>query len=322
VHKLFCTDDVHPRERFGYWHEIACKTICTHDSKPAKRSGFKARIDKGTLDGLDLVQFSNLAMTVDHTARHAAQVSDDDIFLCRQVSGTLGLEQDAREVVLQPGDIALIDPLLSYSGTFSDQSHLLIVKLPRRELEARVGKCRQMVARHIKPQDAITRLASSHLAHLPAHAEPMDRVIGEFLKVQTLDLIALTLATSMRDRVPRISSARAVVSMSVRMAIEARLTNPQLDVSTVSAVAGVSARYANAVLAKEGTSIARLILERRLARCRSAIEDPQQATRTLSEIAYGWGFSDMTHFSRSFRNAYGVLPSEFRRRTAGGHSAG
>ena len=63
---------------------------------------------------------------------------------------------------------------------FSDQSHLLIIKLPRRQLEARVGKCRQMVARHITPHDAITRLASSHLALLPAQAEPMDRVIGDF----------------------------------------------------------------------------------------------------------------------------------------------
>jgi error-prone DNA polymerase len=37
----------------------------------------------------------------------------------------------------------------------------------------------------------------------------------------------------------------------------------------------------------------RLIQARRLARCRYALEDPNQAHRTVSEIAYGWGFSDM-----------------------------
>ncbi len=314
MQKLFCTDDVHPRERFDYWHEIACREICAHDSQPAERFGFNAQIEKGSLNGLDLVQFTNAAMTVEHTAGHAAQVTGDDVFLCRQMSGRLRLEQEAREVLLQPGDITLLDPLLPYSGTFSNQSDLLVIKLPRRELEARVGQCRQMVACHIKPQDAITGLASSHLALLPAQAGPMDRAIADFLKVQTLDLIALSLATSMRARIPRISSAGAVVSMSVRTAIESRLTHPRLDVRTIAAAAGVSVRYANAVLAKEGTSIARLILERRLARCRSAIEDAQQASRTLSEIAYGWGFSDMTHFARSFRNAYGLLPSEYRRR--------
>ena len=44
-----------------------------------------------------------------------------------------------------------------------------------------------------------------------------------------------------------------------------------------------------------------------------ALEDPQQALRSLSEIAYGWGFSDMTHFGRSFRKAYGMLPSVRRK---------
>ena len=38
-----------------------------------------------------------------------------------------------------------------------------------------------------------------------------------------------------------------------------------------------------------------------------------QQHRTVSEIAYGWGFSAMTHFGRAFKRAYGVLPSEYRR---------
>jgi AraC-like DNA-binding protein len=50
-----------------------------------------------------------------------------------------------------------------------------------------------------------------------------------------------------------------------------------------------------------------------LARCRRALEDSRQAHRSLSEIAYGWGFSDMTYFGCSFRKAYGMLPSVYRK---------
>ena len=81
----------------------------------------------------------------------------------------------------------------------------------------------------------------------------------------------------------------------------------------MAAAAGVSVRYANAVLAKNGTSIVRLIWARRLEHCRRALEDPSQVRRTVSEIAYGWGFSDLTHFGRRFRMTYGSLPSEYRR---------
>jgi AraC family transcriptional activator of tynA and feaB len=59
-------------------------------------------------------------------------------------------------------------------------------------------------------------------------------------------------------------------------------------------------------------SIMRLVQARRLERCRAALEDPGQARRSVSEIAFGWGFSDMTHFGRRFKAAYGILPSEYR----------
>ncbi|MBZ9851796.1 helix-turn-helix domain-containing protein [Mesorhizobium sp. CA14] len=115
------------------------------------------------------------------------------------------------------------------------------------------------------------------------------------------------------DRKPRLSSARSLVLVNVRVAVEARLSDPSLDAAAVAAAAGVSVRYANSVLAEDGTSITRLIWSRRLERCRRALEDPKQVHRRLSEIAYSWGFSDMTHFGRSFRAAFGLLPSEYRR---------
>jgi AraC-like DNA-binding protein len=137
----------------------------------------------------------------------------------------------------------------------------------------------------------------------------------EIVREQILDLVALSVGNAMGQGMRRVSSARAVVLMKVRAAIEARLAEPGLDAQSVARAAGVSLRYANAALADEGTSISRLIQSRRLLRCRRALEDPAQAHRSVSEIAYGWGFSDMTHFGRKFRAAFGLLPSEYRKAT-------
>jgi AraC-like DNA-binding protein len=111
---------------------------------------------------------------------------------------------------------------------------------------------------------------------------------------------------------PRISSARSLALLNVHAAVEARLADPALDAESVASAAGLSVRYANAVLAQEGTSITRLIQTRRLARCRRALEDPLQGHRTISEIAYGSGFSDMTHFGRRFKAAFGLSPRDYR----------
>ena len=119
----------------------------------------------------------------------------------------------------------------------------------------------------------------------------------------------------MMEKLTCVSSTRALALMNVRAAVEARLSEPALESASVAGAAGISVRYANAVLAGEGMSIMRLIQAKRLARCRSALEDPSQAHRTIGEIAYGWGYSDMTHFGRKFRALYGLMPSEWRRRS-------
>ena len=311
---LFSTESVHPRDRFDYWHDVACTTIVDHDSQPECGLRFEAQIETGTLGDLGFVRFTNSAMTVSHTARHASHMTSDDLFLCRQIGGTLVLEQEARDVHLEAGDMTLLDPTLPYSGNFSSGSNLLVVKLPRRALAARVGRSREMLARVMKPGDAEAGLASSFLGMLPAHLGKMSQTAEKIAMDQTLDLIALSLAGMMQSCRPRVSSARSAVSIAVRAAVESRLHDPKLTATMAAAAAGVSVRYANAVLAEENSSLARLIQERRLAHCQRAFDDPLQTHRSVSEIAYAWGFSDMTHFGRCFRKAYGLSPRKYRGR--------
>ena len=52
--KLFSTMDVHPRDRFDYWHDVACRTIAGHSSKPASKQNFEARSKAGRSQMWDL----------------------------------------------------------------------------------------------------------------------------------------------------------------------------------------------------------------------------------------------------------------------------
>jgi AraC family transcriptional activator of tynA and feaB len=313
VQPLFSTNDVHPRDRFDYWHSIACKNLINHDSQPECRQTFHANMELGNLADMGLVLFENSSMEVSHTARHVAQVTADELFVCRQVAGILALEQNNREAVLTQGDMTLLDPLLPYFGKFSSGSKLLVLKIPRHALQARMGTTRQMTVRSIKPLEAEHSLASAFLAMLPPHTGNLGSAAQEIVKNQALDLIAVSLAKTMEGIRPQVSCARSLALLNVRAAIDARLADPTLDARSVAAAAGISVRYANAVLAQEETSIMRLVQAKRLARCQRALGDPMQAHRTVSEIAYSWGFSDMTHFGRRFKATYGLLPSHYRR---------
>lgn len=312
MEKLFSTRDVHQRERFSYWHDVACKNIIEHDSQPECAHSFDAEIEAGTLADMELLLFENSPMKVARTRRNLAQTRTDDLFVFRQVVGRFGLEQEGREVVLEPGDMTLIDPMKPAQGQFPICSKTLILKIRRPELEARVGRTTELVARPLKPIRAESALTSSFLMLVATHVGRMTSSAEQIIRDQTLDLIAVTLGKATEGDRQRLSSAGMFALSKVRAAIESRLTDPALDVEAVAAAAGVSVRYANLVLAQQDTSISRLIRTKRLERCRKALEDPLQDHRTVSEIAYGWGFSDMTHFGRAFRKAYGVPPSEYR----------
>jgi AraC family transcriptional activator of tynA and feaB len=313
MQKLFSTADVHPRDRFDYWHDVACTHLAEHSSKPACRQTFEAHIETGMLADIGLFLFANSPMDAVRSAQHVARAGNDEPFLCRQISGALALEQDGRQVVLKAGDLTLLDPLLPYTAKFSSGSKLLVLKMPRRALEARVGQTREMVAIPITPSEPEFGWTSSFVAMLPATAGSMPHAALEIVRDQTLDLIALSLMRVAGLSKPRVSSARSVALLSVRAAIESRLSDPALDPASVAEAAGVSVRYANAVLAEQDTSIMHLIRTRRLERCRMALEDPLQNHRTVSDIAYGWGFSDMTHFGRCFKAVYDVSPRDYRK---------
>jgi AraC-like DNA-binding protein len=234
------------------------------------------------------------------------------LFICRQHAGLLALEQDGRQLVLGVGDVTLLDPNLPYAARFSAASKLLVVKVTRDALEARVGRIRDLTAIALKPSKPENRWTSSFLAMLPTVSGRLTVTAEEIASNQVLDLVAMSLLCTGDSSRSRISSW-SLSLLRVRSAIEARLSDPKLNAAAVAEAAGVSVRYANGLLAKECTSIMRLALAMRLQRCRQALEDPLQKHRTLREIARGWGFSDMTHFGRSFRAMYGVLPRDFRK---------
>lgn len=110
-----------------------------------------------------------------------------------------------------------------------------------------------------------------------------------------------------------LSSAKTVALMRLKSIIDARLSDPELSPELAATEAGLSVRYANALLAGEGTSIQRYIVARRLDRCRRSLEDPAQVHRMIGDIAYSWGFSDLTYFCRRFKAEFGFSPREYRR---------
>jgi AraC-like DNA-binding protein len=53
-------------------------------------------------------------------------------------------------------------------------------------------------------------------------------------------------------------------------------------------------------------------LKNRLEGCSVALRDPHQRHQNISEVAYRWGFNDLSYFSKAFRAQFDMTPGEWR----------
>ena len=79
---------------------------------------------------------------------------------------------------------------------------------------------------------------------------------------------------------------------------------------------GISLRTLHSRFAQIGQTFGHLVLQSRLEACARALRDPNQRLLNISEIAYRWGFNDLSHFNRAFRAHFDMSPGEWRNAAA------
>jgi len=306
---VFSTKGIPAHERLSYWRETASH----REVELSASAGFLATLSNYVLDDVGISELHCDPCTVGRTARNIERAGCDHFFLNLQLNGKAVAAQDGRTAVGENGSLLIVDARRPYTLDFQGNARCIGLKLPRKAIEARLAGAPVLSARTMTSSRPLAGLASGFLSMLPSRIDAVDRSSAARLAEQTLDLIALALAQE-SGQTAILSSNRAITLNRLKAVIETRLRDPALRPAAVAEAAGISVRYANDLLSQEGFSIERYVLHRRLERCRRALEDDRLVRRLVSEIAYAWGFSDLSHFDRKFRTAYGLTPGDCRRR--------
>jgi AraC-like DNA-binding protein len=93
-----------------------------------------------------------------------------------------------------------------------------------------------------------------------------------------------------------------------------RLRDPALSVEGIAAQLRLSPSTLHCAWAGEACSIAEWVWAQRLDSAQRDLCNPSQRGRSVSEIAFAWGFNDAAHFSRAFRARFGCAPRDLRLR--------
>jgi AraC-like DNA-binding protein len=116
------------------------------------------------------------------------------------------------------------------------------------------------------------------------------------------------------SRNPPAGVPRQALLDRVKAAIEERLGDPDLTPQAIADRHHISVRYLHVLFQQQGTTVNGWVREHRLEAAGRDLARPDAHRRSVAGVAARWGFSNSSHFSRAFREVYGMSPMQWRKR--------
>jgi AraC-like DNA-binding protein/mannose-6-phosphate isomerase-like protein (cupin superfamily) len=305
------TDDLPVHQRREWLREVIGREYANVDITPPADGSLFNEMTIVPWEKLRLSTIRSNAIGIERLPREPLHISQDAYFAVVLLSGSYLLEQGGREVFLQPGDMALYDATRPHRIHCPRSFSKLILSVPRPMLRERIAGVEQCTALRIPGNSGIGAVAAGFIRTAAGEAGVLDNSEFAALSEHSLDLLTLALA-SVRPQDYSLSRSRSLSLNRIKDYVERHLANPALDTAMVAAGTGLSSRYINDLFSDEETSLMRHVWRRRLENCRKDMLDPVHLGHRISEIALRWGFNDLSHFSRAFRQRFGCAPRELR----------
>lgn len=306
---LIRAGDVPEPQRHDAWRSIVCDTLGPLDLRIDPDAPLEGQIDAGQLGtlGVGRVQTST-PHSVHRTPGLVRRHSPELYRVVLAMSGTPLVVQGDREARLRPGEFAIYDFAQPYELAYDAAVHLAVFTFTR-DMLAVPG---DLTAVPIGTDEGTGALAAPLMRRVALDLETYQPASAARLSTVVTDLVTTVLAEQTAGRTEEETRAR-VLLLTVRAFIDQHLGEHNLDPATVAAAHHISLRQLHRLFSAENTTVAAWIRQRRLERCRRDLADAALRDTSVSLIASRWGLPDSAHFSRQFKQAYGMPPAEYRR---------
>lgn len=311
--RVVSTTAVPPSERAAFWLDVICATYVRLDCDQPSGQPLYGDISFNRLGMLDFTHLRSNAPRVLRTESRIRQGGEDCLLVQLQRKGRCVVKQDGRVAVLEQGDFALYDSVRPYELQFGVMEHdVFVIRLPRTQLMQHVSNIEELTATTVSGDDVAGRLLLAMVEALRSGVDRMQSnsalaVADAITNVVAAGLRGLPLANQVRA-----SNLRAYHLARIRAYVQDHLRDPELSVHSVAQALQLSPDHLSRLFRSEPMSLSRWIWKQRLDACRRDLSDPRRRGQGISDIAFMWGFNTAAHFSRSFREEYGVAPREWR----------
>lgn len=303
---VYPTDNLKAKERFDYWQDVVCSTYAPTANRKLTDEQFEGSLDVTQKGGVSFSRIQSLPIEYERSQRDDGS---DHFFISLSLCPDAYVSQRGRVSRQRPGDIVMFDSSQPYTCTFPEGDDQIVLSVPRGVLHAHMPNAERFLSQTLEFQSPLGGLAKSMLMEV-WNAQSLSDAIGERLNGAFLDVLASAFEAafgSAADYTPH----RVKQLDKAKQYILANLEQTDLSVERIASMTHVSPRTLNRLFADDGTTVSRWLWQQRLSACHEALI--RHKFSQVSEAALSFGFTNLSHFSRAFKQAYGISPQHLLR---------
>jgi AraC-like DNA-binding protein len=316
IESVFRTDGLPAADRYESWVEMTARSLLPTSISSDHADDFRA--EARALD-LHVLQVSVLRFPSMRSRRTRKLILRNDPETCQLAlnpCGNMGISQHGRDMILRPSGLMAYDSSHTFDAHISADNGtgagVTILQVPRASLPLAPADLREIMVRPLSGRTGVGMLLTQMLGRILADTGQFRSADGARLGAVLLELLSALLANELNDRQPAGPAHQLTLLSQAKAFIYQHLGDADLSPSMIAAAHHISTRHLHRLFNDAGLTIAGWIRRRRLEQCHRDLIDPDRRTRPIHVIAARWGFTNPAHFSRTFRAAYGMSPSEHR----------
>lgn len=301
---------VPPRETSEKWRTVLGETFAGLHPEPSRPGAMNGHISAATLGDLHTFRVEGTPQIVRRGPQSVRSMPTELLKVCLQVRGRATIHQDDKELVLNPGELAVYDTGKPYDLRLDGSWSCAVMAFPRRALGLPMPLVQTLMGRvHATsrgPGVILAGFIDTSVHRIDNEAPPVAKVrLGD----AGLSLLASTLTMA---STPSTEDAPAAARLQLLEYVRVHIQDTDLSHAAVAAAHHMSTRTLDRLFEGEPITVSGHIRELRLEGVRHELNDPLSSNQSVSAIAARWCFTDSAHLSRLFKARFGISPSAAR----------
>lgn len=302
----FHTLEVPVEDRVEYWRHVMADSLSAHCSiEPRRARLFDASLGVRACGDIELLEIKGSP----YQSRRHGPGRADWVSVMFLVDGFTRISCGARDTRLGPGDACLVPADCDMTVDHETDFRLMLLEARVDDLSRALPSWRKLPCQRLEGAAPGVKAASDLTCFMIHHHDQLPPGSFDQLGATALQLLARLCDATERAgrRLSHDAGAPGRHRARAERFIMENLHDSNLSVALIAQEIGISKRYLHSLF-QDGANVMQWVIEQRLQACRREIS--ARGARSIADVAYSCGFSSPAHFSRAFKQRFGICASE------------